>query len=309
MGNATSEHHDVYAIVTEQVIAALEAGTVPWHRPWSAEMGLPRNLQSGRPYRGINPFLLGCAQAAHGFESPYWVTYKQASERGGHVRRGETSSLVVFWKRLDPLKVRKVRDNVTGERVEMATLGAPMVLRYFRVFNVEQCENVEYPRAEAERHEWDALEQCESIVTDYLRCGPLLVEGGARACYQPSSDRVCMPERDRFEGAAGYYSTIFHELAHSTGHAKRLARKELLEFHAFGDASYSREELVAEMGAAMLCGVAGIDQLTVPNSAAYVRSWLDKLRGDKRLVVTAAAQAQKAADLIRGVSYSQAEAA
>ena len=114
-----------------------------------------------------------------------------------------------------------------------------------------------------------------------------------------------MPERDRFENGAGYYSTIFHELTHSTGHAKRLARKDLLEFHAFGDASYSREELVAEMGAAMLSGVVGIEQLTVPNSAAYVASWLDKLRGDRRLVVTAAAQAQKAADLISGVTYDE----
>ncbi|MGO9582459.1 MAG: ArdC family protein [Acidimicrobiales bacterium] len=308
MAKTTAEHRDAYSIVTEQVIAALEAGTVPWHKPWSAEIGLPRNLSSGKAYRGINPFLLGCAQAARGFESPYWLTYKQAEERGGHVRRGETSSLVVFWRRLDPLKVRKVRDE-TGELLEMATLGAAMVLRYYNVFNVEQCENVPYPRNDSVRHEWDAIDKCENVVTDYLRRGPLLVEGGARACYQPRTDQVFMPEHDRFENAAGYYSTAFHELTHSTGHARRLARRDLLELHSFGDPSYSREELVAEMGAAMLCAVVGIEQLTVPNSAAYIASWLDKLRGDRRLVVTAAAQAQKAADLIRGISYAQAEAA
>jgi len=306
MAKGTAEHHDVYAIVTEQVIAALEAGTVPWHKPWSAETGLPRNLTSGKAYRGINPFLLGCEAMARGFEAPWWLTFRQAEERGGHVRKGETSSLIVFWKRLDPLKVRKVRDDETGELVEMATLGASMVLRYFRVFNVEQCDGVAYPRNESARHEWDAIEQCEDLVAGYRQRGPLLVEGGARACYQPSTDQVFMPERDRFESAAGYYSTAFHELTHSTGHAKRLARKDLLEFHAFGDPSYSREELVAEMGAAMLCGVVGIEQLTVPNSAAYMASWLDKLRGDRRLVVTAAAQAQKAADLIRGVTYDEA---
>jgi antirestriction protein ArdC len=305
MAKATAEHQDVYSIVTEQVVAALEAGTVPWHKPWSAEIGLPRNLSSGKAYRGINPFLLGCEAIARGFESPWWLTYKQADERGGHVRRNETSSLVVFWKRLDPVRIRKVRDDETGELVDMATLGAPMVLRYFRVFNVEQCEGVAYPRNESARHEWDAIDECENVVAGYLQRGPLLVEGGARACYQPSTDEVFMPERDRFENGAGYYSTIFHELTHSTGHAKRLARKDLLEFHAFGDASYSREELVAEMGAAMLSGVVGIEQLTVPNSAAYVASWLDKLRGDRRLVVTAAAQAQKAADLIRGVTYGE----
>jgi antirestriction protein ArdC len=309
MGNTTLEHRDVYSIVTEQVIAALETGTVPWHKPWSAETGLPRNLLSGKAYRGINPFLLGCVQAANGFESPYWLTYKQASERGGHVRRGETSSLVVFWKRLDPVKVHKVRDHDTGEMIEMATLGASMVLRYYNVFNVEQCEEIEYPRTKVARHHWEPLDECDAVVRDYLRRGPQLVEGGPRAAYSPSMDKLFMPERDRFENAPGYYSTIFHEMTHSTGHAKRLARKDLLESHGFGDASYSREELVAEMGAAMLCGVVGIEQLTVPNSAAYVASWLDKLRGDKRLILTAAAQAQKASDLIRGISYAQAEAA
>ena len=309
MGKTTPEHRDVYSIVTEQVITALETGTVPWHKPWSAEIGLPRNLSSGKAYRGINPFLLGCAQAAHGFESPYWLTYKQASERGGHVRKGETSSLVVFWKRLDPVKVRKVRDDETGELIEMASPGASMVLRYYNVFSVEQCEEIEYPRTKTARHDWEPLEECDTIARDYLRLGPQLVEGGLRAAYSPSMDNLFMPDRDRFESAAGYFSTLFHEMTHSTGHAKRLARKDLLESHGFGDASYSREELVAEMGAAMLCGVVGIEQLTVPNSAAYVASWLDKLQGDKRLVVTAAAQAQKAADLIRGISYVQAEAA
>ena len=306
MAETTSEHRDVYSIVTEQVITALETGTVPWHKPWSAEIGLPRNLSSGKTYRGINPFLLGCAQAAHGYESPYWLTYKQASERGGHVRKGETSSLVVFWKRLDPVKVR---DDETGELVEMASLGASMVLRYYNVFNCEQCEDIEYPGTKVARHDWEPLEECDTIARGYLSRGPQLEEGGARAAYSPSMDKLFMPERDRFENAAGYYSTLFHELTHSTGHAKRLARKNLLESHGFGDASYSREELVAEMGAAMLCGVVGIEQLTVPNSAAYVASWLDKLRGDRRLVVTAAAQAQKAADLVRGISYAQAEAA
>jgi len=238
MYNATSEHRDVYSIITSQVIASLEAGTVPWHRPWSAEVGLPRNLQSGRPYRGINPFLLGCAQAAHGFESPYWVTYKQAAERGGHVRRGETSAIVVFWKRLDPVKVHKVRDSETGELVEMASLGASMVLRYYNVFNVEQCADLEYPRSEPTRHDWEPLEECETIALGYLRRGPQLVEGGPRAAYSPSVDKLFMPERDRFESATGYYSTLFHEMTHSTGHANRLARKDLLESHGFGDASY-----------------------------------------------------------------------
>jgi antirestriction protein ArdC len=290
---------DIYEIVTEQVCEALEAGTVPWHKPWNAETGIPRNLTSGKAYRGINPFLLSCEAMASGYEAPWWLTYKQAQERGGHVRRGEHSSLVVFWKRLE----RKTeRDPETGAEI---LTGAPMVLRYFRVFNVEQCEGVEYPRTETERHDWEPLEQCESIASGYLETGPAFRQGGAQACYSPSADEVCIPERETFESATGYYSTLFHELTHSTGHASRLARKDLLEAHYFGDSNYSREELVAEMGAAMLSGVCGIEQLTVPNSAAYVAHWLSALRGDRRLVVTAAAQAQKAADLIRGITYEE----
>jgi hypothetical protein len=126
---------------------------------------------------------------------------------------------------------------------------------------------------------------------------PSVSYGGSRACYSPSADRLSLPERSSFESAETFYSTAFHELTHSTGHASRLARKDLLEFHRFGDASYSREELVAEMGAAMLSAVAGIHQTTVPLSAAYLASWLKVLRGDSRMIVTAAAQAQKAADM------------
>jgi antirestriction protein ArdC len=153
--------------------------------------------------------------------------------------------------------------------------------------------------------DFDAIASAEVIMGTYLGAhdAPEVAYGGSRACYSPSADKVSLPERSSFESAEAFYSTAFHELTHSTGHASRLARKDLLEFHRFGDASYSREELVAEMGAAMLSGSAGIHQTTVPQSAAYLDSWLRVLRGDSRMIVTAAAQAQRAADLVRGISF------
>ncbi len=181
-----------------------------------------------------------------------------------------------------------------------------MVLRYYNVFNAEQCDELDYPQKERVEYEWDPIAQCDEIAVRYLANGGPSIQYGetGRACYSPSADKVEIPSMARFETAEGYHSTLFHELTHSTGHANRLARKDLLEFHHFGDPNYSREELVAEMGAAMLCGVTGIAQVTVQNSAAYIASWLNKLRGDKRLVVQAAAQAQKAADMIRGITYA-----
>ena len=155
--------------------------------------------------------------------------------------------------------------------------------------------------------DFDAIAECETIMDGYLtsRNGPGIAYAGSRACYSPSADRVSLPERSSFESAEAFYSTAFHELTHSTGHASRLARKDLLEFHRFGDASYSHEELVAEMGAAMLSAVAGIHQTTVPQSAAYLANWLQVLRGDSRMIVIAASQAQKATDLIRGISFAE----
>ena len=289
---------DVYEIVTEQVIAALEAGTVPWHQPWNAIGGEPKSLSSRKSYRGVNTFLLSTSAMTAGYDSPWWVTYKQASERGGQVRKGEKSTLVVFWKMF------KGEDKVTGKDKQI-----PM-LRYFRVFNACQCDDLKVP-AEPERREHLPIESCETIANGYLTSdnAPSIQFGGDRACFSPSLDQVRMPIPEAFKTAEGYYSTLFHELTHSTGSAKRLARKDLLEMHYFGDENYSREELVAEMGAAMLSGVAGIDQLTVPKSAAYIESWLRGLKGDKKLVVAAAGQAQRAADLIRGIQFDKEVAA
>lgn len=281
----------VYQIVTERICELLEQGTVPWHQPWNAELGMPRSLSTDKLYRGINVWLLGSAMCT----SPWWGTYQQISERGGQVRKGEHGTLVVFWKKTE----RTVVDHDTGEETEQNGF----ILRYYRVFNAEQCDGLEVPGipgAEAREHE--PIEAAQLIVDGYINRSdaPRLTYGGDRACYAPRFDTLSMPQPDTFENAEAFYSTIFHEMTHSTGHASRLGRKDLLEFHAFGDESYSREELVAEMGASMLSGLAGIDNVTLPNSAAYLSHWIKVLKGDARLVVVAAAQAQRAADWIAG---------
>ena len=277
----------VYDIVTDQVLKLLERGTVPWHRPWHGGE-LPQNLVSRKAYRGINPFLLGCT----GYASPYWLSYKQAQQRGGNVRKGEKSTLVVFWKRWTTEK----RDAETGEKTS-TTLP---ILRYYRVFNVEQCEGVEAP--ELADKDFEPIERCESVVAD-MPNAPTIENRETRAYYRPRTDTVNMPRPELFNSAPEYYSTLFHELTHSTGHVSRLRRKDIEDVQPFGSADYSREELVAEMGAAFLCGHCGIEAATIENTAAYLNGWLRKLRDDRKLVIVAAAQAQRAADCILGVSW------
>lgn len=285
----------VYEMVNERILAALESGVAPWRRPWAVRGG-PRNLHSGKPYRGINTFLLGLAP----YDSPWWLTYKQATELGGTVRKGEKSSVAVFWK-LDT-----IRDKETGEEKRVP------ILRYFRVFNLEQCENVRMPRGRAELvsttaelGEPERIAAAEAIIGAYP--GPRIEHGGGRAYYSPATDTVTVPDLNRFESAHSYYATMFHELGHSTGHASRLDRfGDKWAEHKFGSPTYAREELVAEMTAAYLCGETGILPSTLEQTAAYLDSWRKAIKADVRALVVAAGQAQKAADLILGRGAEQA---
>ncbi len=274
-------HQSVYQIVTEEIIKRLESGVAPWHRPWATQ--LPKNLVSKREYRGINVFLL----ASRGFGSPYWLTYKQATEQGGNVRRGEHGSKVVFWK-IDKYET----DDVDGQTVSKTSA----ILRYYTVFNVEQCDSIKAPGAD---RIVSPIEGCERLVAG-MPNRPVMAQD-ARAWYRPSTDTVGMPSRHAFGSAEEYYSTLFHELTHSTGHSSRIGREGIEKLNTFGSECYSKEELIAEMGAAMLAGVTGIERKTLANSAAYLQSWIDVLKSDSRMVVFAASQAQKAADYIQGV--------
>lgn len=276
----------VYTQVTDQIIAALERGVVPWDKPWRDTAG-PRNLESGRAYRGINVFLLALTP----YESPWWVTYKGAQRLGGNVRKGERHTPVTLWKRI------RVRDEESSDPKAKKTI---FLLRKYRVFNLEQCDGITAP-AEETMESTEPLSACEALI-DSMPQRPEIKHGGDTACYWPPLDRVDLPPRQAFTSIEGYYATAFHELVHSTGHASRLARPDLMEMHGFGSEPYSREELTAELGAALLCGVTGISSTaTVERSASYLESWVAALRGDHRLVVSAAARAQRAADYIRDV--------
>jgi antirestriction protein ArdC len=271
---------DIYQEVTDRIISALDEGTVPWRRPWR-EVGQQRNLQSGRPYRGINQVLLSLS----GYESPYWTTFRAAQKAGGAVRKGEHGSLVVLWK----FARRREIDPETGEA---KTHTYPM-LRHYVLFNVEQTDGLEVPEPE-DVEPVDPLESGEAVIAGYPN-PPKIGIGGDSAFYMPAVDHVQLPPRDAFDSADAYYHTAFHELAHSTGHKSRLNRPDLNG--AMAADSYSREELTAELGASFLCGEAGIDP-DIPRSSAYVDHWRRKLSEDKKLVVQAAGRAQRAADWI-----------
>jgi len=279
----------VYDIITDVIIKRLDAGVIPWRKPWRT-FGPSRNLISGKPYRGINQFILGCAP----FSSPFFVTFKQAKECGGFVRAGERSLPCVFWTEW------QVEDKDTGEDKKIP------VLRFYNVFNSEQCDGLNHARL-AELLGADSPAAFNPIadaqaVVDGMPKRPAIQHTEPRAFYRPSTDTVNMPTPGLFVSPESYYDTLFHELGHSTGHASRLARKGIMDHHFFGDSDYGQEELVAEMTAAFLCGHCRIEQAIIENSAAYIGSWLRTIKQDAKLVVIAAAQAQKAADFILGAS-------
>jgi antirestriction protein ArdC len=274
---------NVYQCVTKQIIDKLEQGVIPWHRPWIG--GPAKNLVSNKHYRGINTLLLACS----GFSNPYWLTFKQAKAKGGHVKKGEHGTIIVFWKTYSKSTPTDEDPDHKDNRY---------VLRYYRVFNADQCEGIETP--EIERREFNPIQQCEKVLDEMPNKPPIKHESN-RACYFPDHDKVNMPKPENFDSEPYYYSVLFHELSHSTGHKSRLDRhaKEKTD-HLFGSKDYSKEELVAEMGAAFLCGHCQIDNETVDNSAAYIQAWIKKFKNKPKMVVSAAGKAQKAADYILG---------
>lgn len=296
MKNATpfAPRTDVYEVITNRIILALENGVTPWKQGWNAAHGAPRNYRSKHVYQGINAFLLGMLQ----HEQPYYLTFNQARELGGCVRKGEKGMPVVFYK------VGK-KEDANGQEKKVA------VLQYSTVFNIAQIDGVAWKLPELPSREHTPQEAAEQILAGYVG-GPRIRHEGSQPYYRTSTDLVTMPEASSFHTAEDYYLTLFHELAHSTGHSKRLDRATLTEKAAFGSETYAKEELVAELSAAFLGNAAGIDMgLTLPSSASYIQNWLQALRNDKRLIISAASQGQKAANHILGIvpRYEAGEAA
>ena len=292
-----SRNEKVYRVITDKVIELLERGVVPWRKPWVN--GPATRSYKGREYRGINLLTLSAEAGLRGLQG-CWITFRQVQQAGGRVKKGARGVPVVFWKWID-------REDDDGES---AGRSFP-VCRYYRVFSLCQTEGVPEPawlsKRLSPRDRFDSVMAAEAIVSGY-RNGPDIRHGGDRAAYFHDSDLVTMPGRRQFTSAEGYYWTLFHELAHSTGHESRLGRFTSCAHVPFGSASYSREELVAEMGAAFLAAEAGLGSREgLENAAAYIGSWIRVLRNEPRMVVVAAAQAQKAADHILGRSYGDSE--
>lgn len=288
------EKKDVYQVVTDKILAMMEQGDVAWEKPWFA-VGAPMNIERKKPYQGVNVFLLG----AEGRQSPWWGTIDQWNAKGAYIKKGEKSSMVVFYK---PLVVDK--EGKDGSTVK-ATIP---LLRYSNVFNAEQVDidpaKLPAVGGPAGAEELPALEEVGLAMEKPVK---IIVKGSDRAFYQPGADVITLPAKKQFKTTEGFYSTKFHEMVHSTGHSSRLDRDTLNQAGRFGDENYSREELVAELGAAMLCNMSGIEtDKTLRNSATYIKGWSKALREDKKLFVKAAGQATKAVNYILGIKTTKA---
>lgn len=275
-------------LINQRIMELLEHGTVPWRKTWHAATNYPKNLISKKEYRGINVFMLACQE----YSSPYWMTFKQCSDKGGHVRKGEKSTPVIFWKWLD-------KRDAGGDDADTVTVNDKIpMLRYYSVFNLEQVDGIEPPpTTEAISNPFTPLDRAEAIIAG-MPLRPDIHYRGNQPAYSPVLDYVKMPEPEAFESPEEYYCTLFHELGHSTGHAKRIGRKGILEPSYFGSHNYSQEELCSEFCSAFLCGHAGIEQGTLQNSASYIDGWLKAIKGNKKLLVMAASQGQRASDYI-----------
>jgi antirestriction protein ArdC len=270
---------NTYEMITNRIINKLQEGQIPWRKPWKFQA--PRNLVSKRPYHGINFLLLTLSE----FETPYFLSFHQAKQLGGSIKKGEHGTPVVFWKLIEAL-------NETAETEEQKTRTIPFI-QYSTVFNLSQTEGIQAPKEV--KPTIAPLAACEKIIEGFRDKPETIHTLEPRAYYQPSTDIVHMPNKQSFISADGYYASLFHEYTHATGHPKRLNRHatEQTNFD-FGSKDYSREELVAELGSAFLCARAQIDNSVIDNSAAYLASWLNVLKEDKKLIVYASAKAQKA---------------
>jgi len=293
----------VYKVITDKMLEILKGGVVPWHKPWNAEEGTPKNLVTKYPYRGINVFML----AAQPYSSPYWISYKQVKDLGGRIKADEVRKYtpVVFFKWIEKTHATKTEEEKDEEELNETTQKVRKwpIIRYYNVYNVEQCTDLEshIPKPPKEEKKISPIRRCENVVKNMPKA-PEIKHGGGRAFYSPSADYIQIPEINTFDITESYYSTKFHEMVHSTGHKSRLDRSGVCEHHYFGDAEYSKEELIAEMGASFLCAMTGIENKTIDNSASYVENWSKKLRENDRWIVIAGAQAQKAVDFIMNKS-------
>ncbi len=290
---------NIYTNVTDRILKQLEAGTVPWRKTWTT--GLPKSLTTGREYRGMNILVLGAAE----FGSRYWLTYREALRLGGHVRKGERATPVVYWKWRTPEELAKLEQQTGKSNL------APCYPFTSAVFNLDQVDGVTRPPDDVPQHPHRRLEVAQQVLESMPDKPEITHTVTSEPGYSPRCDRITLPHLSQFENAEHYFSVCYHELTHSTGHPRRLNRFAATVGERFK--AYSFEELVAEFGAAFLCAFAGIENpVSEALQASYIDGWSKALRKDSRLIVRAASTAQRAADYIRGkvpVSEGQAAAA
>ncbi|CAH1666007.1 Antirestriction protein [Hyphomicrobiales bacterium] len=283
---------DIYQRVTDQIVTELEKGVRPWLKPWNAEHAAGRITRplraNGIAYRGINILMLWAAATERGYAAPLWLTYKQAQELGGQVRKGEKGSLVVYANTI----TRTEQDEATGEELER---DIPFMKGY-TVFNAEQVEGLPAHFYAMQQPTLDPVARIERAEGFFAAVGADIREGGNQAFYSMAEDRVQMPPFVAFRDPEAYYATLAHELTHWTRHPKRLDRD--FGRKRFGDAGYAMEELVAELGAAFVCADLELTPQPREEHAAYIASWLKALKDDRRAIFAAAAHAQRAADYL-----------
>ena len=293
---AASHKRDLYQETTDKIIGLLETSVLPWRRTWS-QYGLARNFASGTIYKGINMVLMN--NTTHSI--PYFMSFKQIKQRGGMVKKGAKAEQVLCFKLTFKDADGKVLTNDQATQYKKAGKEVKVLrfLKYFSVFNIADVEGIEIEIPVVSLKENEQIEQCESLIQD-MRNPPIFETVDTdRAYYSPVLDQVNMPSIRQFDSSAAYYAILFHEIVHSTGHEKRLNRKGITELTNYGTAQYSKEELIAEMGAAFLCASVGIDyDVITENTAAYIQGWLKVLKADKHFIFQAAAQAQKAVNYI-----------
>ncbi len=314
--------NNIYEIITNQIVEKLEDGLVPWQKPWASHSPFPVNFTSKKNYRGINVFILYLQNLANKYNSPFWLTFNQAKKISGYeksgrywkwtkmtngkridpkygVKKGETGTRVIFWKFIE------INDSDAPDGRKNIPL-----LRYYTVFNVDQCNLPKKVLAKINidkrtESEINTIDKAEKICANYK----IKVEhGGDRAYYNKKDDFIQLPDRTRYESDEEYYLNRFHEMIHSTGSKEKLDRDTIVDASYFGDSNYSKEELIAEMGACFLAAESGINlegSKIFDNSVSYLKGWMDKIKSDPKLLIQAAGKAQKAVDFILGKEWKK----
>jgi len=286
MKKQESNSRSVTEVITDAIIAQLEKGVIPWEKSW---INSCKNAVSRKDYRGINRLITSMTMVMKEFKCPYFATYNQIKDLGGHVKRGAHGIPIIFWKVIDVKSV--------SEELEITEKNIPM-MRYFTVFNLDQCQGIDMSKFQMAENQNDPIETAEQVVNNW-KDKPENKRTGTQPCYLPQEDKIEIPDIAYFKSSESFYSTLFHEMIHSTGHTSRLNREEVVKLTFFGTESYAIEELVAELGSSFICSHTGIERI-IENAASYIQSWLKALKNDRRQIITASARAEKAMQYIIG---------